>query len=212
MVRHLNSHPPKTVTLSGPAGQLVATLEVPKASPLGVVLHLHPHPQHGGTRRNNVVRYGALGSLEAGCVALRLDFRSVGDSEGCHDEGFGEMEDAAAALEWLQAEYPDLPLFIWGFSFGSRVGLNLLLEKSFPIQGYMGVAWPNAFYEWPAHSTIPKNTAFLVGSADEYVDLSRNEIPNPTILEGAGHFFENHLPNVSAFTKDSLQQFGIISA
>ena len=108
MVRHLNSHSPKTVILPGPEGNLAATLEAPKASPVGAVLHLHPHPQHGGTRRNNVVRYGALGSLEAGCVALRLDFRGAGDSEGRHDDGFGEMEDASVALEWLQAEYPGL--------------------------------------------------------------------------------------------------------
>ena len=208
MVRHLQTHLPKTVLIPGPVGHLEATLEKPQASPLGVALHLHPHPEHGGTRRNNVVRHGALGSLEAGCVALRLDFRGVAGSEDQHDEGGGEVEDAAAALTWLEERYPSLPVFVWGFSFGGRVGLDLCLREaaaqSKRIRAYLAVAWPNAFYPWRIAEVWPKNMHVLVGTEDEYVDLSKGEIPNPTLIQGAGHFFVNELDEVRRFTRDAV--------
>jgi hypothetical protein len=208
MVRHLQTHPPKTVLISGPVGQLKATLEEPQAAPVGVVLHLHPHPEHGGTRRNNVVRHGALGSLEAGCVALRLDFRGVAGSGGAHDEGRGEVEDADAALTWLEQRYPGLPVFLWGFSFGSRVGLDLCLREAATqpnrIRAYLAVAWPNAFYPWRTADVWPEHMHFLVGTEDGYVDLSKGEIPNPTVIQGAGHFFVNELDEVRRFTRDAV--------
>ena len=93
MVRDLDTLPPQRLFLDGPVGRLHATFERPRAEPKAVVLHLHPHPLHGGTRQNNVVRHGALGSLAAGCAALRIDFRGVGQSEGRYDEGDGEVDD-----------------------------------------------------------------------------------------------------------------------
>ncbi len=211
MVRHLQTHPPKTVLIPGPVGQLEATLEEPQADPLGVALHLHPHQEHGGTRRNNVVRHGALGSLEADCVALRLDFRGVAGSEGQHDEGRGEVEDAAAALTWLERRYSGLPVFVWGFSFGSRVGLDLCLReaaaRSNRVRAYLAVAWPNAVYPWRIAASWPEHMHFLVGTEDEYVDLSKGEIPNPTIIQGAGHFFVNELDEVRRFTRDAVLSY-----
>ena len=68
MPRDLKTPPPERLKIQGPLGDLAATLEMPEGTPRAAVLHLHPHPMHGGTRQNNVVRYGALGSLEAGCV------------------------------------------------------------------------------------------------------------------------------------------------
>ncbi len=199
MVRDLDTHPPERLYLPGPAGRLHATLERPRAAPRAGVLHLHPHPLHGGSRQNNVVRYGALGSLAAHCTALRIDFRGVGRSDGSYDEGTGEVDDAAAALEWLGGQFPGVPLFVWGFSFGSRVGLDLALRAdaghgtdaaaagtaaaseasaaaaetvgAAEPAGYLGVAWPTNFYAWPETTPWPRRSAFLAGSDDEFVNL-----------------------------------------
>lgn len=65
----------------------------------------------------------AQGLNEAGLVTLRFNFRGVGTSTGSHDEGIGEQEDVRAALDWLEAAYPHLPIVVGGFSFGSMVGL-----------------------------------------------------------------------------------------
>ena len=74
---------------------------------------------------NKVVYRIARGMRRAGAVVLRFNFRGVGRSEGVHDQGAGEVEDARAALEFLRARYPDLPYSMAGFSFGSRVIMKL---------------------------------------------------------------------------------------
>ena len=74
---------------------------------------------------NKVVYRIARGMRRAGAVVLRFNFRGVGRSEGVHDQGIGEVEDARAALHFLRERYPDLPYSMAGFSFGSRVILKL---------------------------------------------------------------------------------------
>ncbi|RMH03688.1 MAG: alpha/beta hydrolase [Planctomycetota bacterium] len=211
MPRDLPTPPPERLFLPGPVGRLAATWERPAAPPRGLVLHLHPHPEHGGTRRNNVVRHGALGALEAGCGALRIDFRGVGRSEGSYDQGVGEVEDGAAALTWLRIRHPGLPVFVWGFSFGAMVGLKLAARQAASCAGFLAVAWPTRFYSWPdlPGPAWPRRSAFLAGDADEFVDLDRYEPVRARrarleILPGADHFFRGRLAEVRRFTADTL--------
>ncbi len=121
MARRIETH-----LLEGPAGRLEALLEAPEdADARGVALVCHPHPLFGGTMHNKVVYRVARALRNSGYVALRFQFRGVGKSEGRHDAGVGEIDDARAALGWLRARYPGLPYTLAGFSFGSRVVLNL---------------------------------------------------------------------------------------
>ncbi len=110
----------------GPAGDLEALLEEPEEGhPREACLVCHPHPPHGGTMLNKVVYRTARALRRSGAVVLRFNFRGVGKSEGVHDNGMGEVEDARAALEWFRKRYPDVPFSLAGFSFGSRVILKL---------------------------------------------------------------------------------------
>ena len=111
--------------LDGPAGKLEALLEIPEDPPRAAALVCHPHPLFGGTMHNKVVHRLARGLRRSGHVVLRFNFRGVGKSEGRHDLGAGEIEDARAALDWLRGRYPGLPYSLAGFSFGSRVIVNL---------------------------------------------------------------------------------------
>lgn len=213
MVRDLDTKPPQRLFIDGPVGRLHATFEQPAAPARAAVLHLHPHPLHGGTRQNNVVRHGALGSLAAGCAALRIDFRGVGQSEGHYDEGDGEVDDAAAAYAWLRDQLPDIPTFVWGFSFGSRVGLQFSIRETAAGRepaGYLGVAWPTNFYAWPHGETWPNRASFLAGSADEYVNLAAmNRVEQHGgslhVVEGGTHFFRGMLEEVSGWTQRQLE-------
>jgi len=212
VVRGLKTLPPERLFLEGPAGRLAATLERPAAAPRGAVLHLHPHPLGGGTRRNNVVRYGALGSLESGCAALRFDFRGAGESEGRHDQGRGEVQDAAAALEELAVRFPGVPLFLWGYSFGAHVALELAPSHRARLAGVLAVAFPNTVYAWPPESAWPARMALFCGDRDSFVDLAgldpvgENGVPL-TIEPGADHFFTGRLDRVQAFTAACLSEW-----
>jgi uncharacterized protein len=119
--RRIESH-----FIAGPAGRLEALLEEPEnGEPGEACLVCHPHPLFGGTMHNKVVYRISRGMRRAGAVVLRFNFRGVGSSEGIHDQGAGELEDARAALEFLRQRYPDLPYSMAGFSFGSRIVMKL---------------------------------------------------------------------------------------
>src|SRR5690349_4860797 len=107
-------------------GQLEAILKEPRQSPArAVALVLHPHPLGGGTMHNKVVFRAAAALNDAGVTTLRINFRGVGQSTGQHDEGRGELDDVRAGLDYLTSNYPSLSIIVCGFSFGSRVGLDV---------------------------------------------------------------------------------------
>jgi alpha/beta superfamily hydrolase len=109
---------PVTIEIRGPAGRLEALFQdAPGATCAALVCH--PHPRFGGTMHNHATYRLAKAVAARGGAALRFQFRGVGRSAGSYDRGEGEAEDAAAALEWLAREKPDLPLLSCGFSFGS---------------------------------------------------------------------------------------------
>ena len=112
----------ETFFLRGPAGRIECMLKRPDAAdtPSAAVV-CHPHPLFGGTMHNKVVYRIARGMRRSGAVVLRFNFRGVSRSEGVHDQGIGEVEDARTALGFLRARYPALPYSLAGFSFGSRV-------------------------------------------------------------------------------------------
>ncbi len=111
--------------LDGAVGKIEALLEEPEIDPSEVCLVCHPHPLYGGSMHNKVVYRMARGLRRAGSVVLRFNFRGVGRSEGVHDQGAGELDDARALYGWLRARYPELPYSMAGFSFGSRIALRL---------------------------------------------------------------------------------------
>ena len=116
MSRRIESH-----LLAGPAGKLESLLEEPEEGETReAVVVCHPHPLHGGTMHNKVVYRLARGLRQAACVVVRFNFRGVNLSEGTHDHGAGEVEDARFILAWLRERYPDLPWSLAGFSCSSR--------------------------------------------------------------------------------------------
>ena len=106
------------IDLDGPAGRLEALLEEPAEARFAAVV-CHPHPRFGGTMHTHAVYRLARAMRTAGGTTLRFNYRGVGRSRGGYDQGRGEAEDTRAALDWLAAGRPGLPLYAAGFSFGS---------------------------------------------------------------------------------------------
>src|ERR1044072_2697677 len=129
-------------------GRLEAILKEPRTGERrGAALVLHPHPLGGGTMHNKVVFRAAAGLNDAGLISLRVNFRGVGQSTGTHDEGRGELEDVRAGLDYLATNYPGEAITLCGFSFGSRVGLEVGLSDE-RVQELISIGTPVSKYDF----------------------------------------------------------------
>ncbi len=200
------AHESRNFFLPGPAGRLEAILWSPSVgSPPMAAAVCHPHPLFGGTMHNKVV-YKASKSLDAlGLSVLRFNFRGTGKSEGKHDRGEGERGDVRAALDFLAAEFPNVPLLVAGFSFGCWVGLRVACEDARVIS-LIGLGAPvnNADFSYLVKCAKPK--LFVHGSKDMYGDpLKLKELVaslpgenRVVVVEDADHFFVGKLDQVDA--------------
>src|SRR6185295_18605428 len=107
---------PTITDLRGPAGLLEAVLDTPAlrtatGAPRAAAVFAHPHPQYGGTMHTKAVYQGTKGLVRIGCAVLRFNFRGVGSSQGQFANGDGEADDFRAALTYLAARYPGVPLW-----------------------------------------------------------------------------------------------------
>ena len=190
----LNFDRRETVLLAGPAGQLEVVINRPLSTPRGIALIAHPHPLYGGTLENKVVQTLASTFAELDCVALRMNFRGVGGSEGKHDEGNGETDDMLCLADHAKREFGDLPIFLAGFSFGgfvqTKVATKLAIRQMVliaPAAGRFDVA------------EVKPDTLVIHGEQDDTVpltaimDWARPQNLPIVVIPGADHFFHKRL-------------------
>ena len=89
----MNSSAEERLLLPGPAGNLEVVVNDPGARRQGLALIAHPHPLHGGSLDNKVVQTLAKTFFRQAWVAVRMNFRGVGASDGGFDGGRGETQD-----------------------------------------------------------------------------------------------------------------------
>jgi len=186
--------------LDGPVGKLEALLEAPQeAGVVGCAVVCHPHPLHGGTMQNKVAHILARSFIGRGFIALRFNFRGVNESEGEFDQGRGEIEDVIAAMDWLSNNFPHLPLWISGFSFGAAMALHAAVRQM--PAGLVSIAPAISRVTNPLSSQPDCPWLILQGDQDQLVDVDEtvacvNELdpgPELQIIGGAEHFFHGKL-------------------
>src|SRR4051794_35439985 len=118
-------YPKGNLMIPASHGELEAIIKAPAGERRGVALVCHPHPLGGGTMHNKVVFRAAAGLVDAGLTTLRFNFRGVGASTGTHNEIVGGLEDVRDAIDYLAGEFPGEKITLAGFSFGSRVGMQV---------------------------------------------------------------------------------------
>ncbi len=105
---------------------------------------------------------------EVGVAALRFNFRGVGASTGSYDGGIGERDDARAALDWLEARYPEVPLVLGGFSFGSMVALSVGVFEP-RVRSLLALGLPVEMeYDFSFLAETTKPTLVVQGENDEF--------------------------------------------
>jgi alpha/beta superfamily hydrolase len=203
-----------SLTIPGHGVDLEAVLREPEEARLrGAIVVCHPHPLYGGTMDNKVVFRSAKAALAAGWAALRFNFRGVGKSTGSYDHGEGEKDDVRAALDFLRARYPELPMALAGFSFGARVGLEIGSADA-RVVALIGLGLPLSFAEFDFLAGNGKPTLIVCGALDEYCPREKLEalarrLPATTAvrsIDGADHFFANALDPLQSYVSRFLLQ------
>jgi uncharacterized protein len=209
-------YPAGNLFINVPHGRLEAILKEPReGTTRGVALVLHPHPLGGGTMHNKVVFRAASALNEAGLITLRINFRGVGQSTGAHDEGRGEIEDVRAALDYLTGQYPGKPLMLAGFSFGSRVGIEVGIADA-RVRNLISIGTPVEKYDFSFLKSCRKPILFVHGDRDEFgaadkVRALADSLPaeahaSVRIIENADHFFEGRLDELKRAITEWVEQ------
>ncbi|TMH68478.1 MAG: alpha/beta fold hydrolase [Betaproteobacteria bacterium] len=177
--------------VAGPVGRIECAIDGPEgAPPIGVALIAHPHPLFGGTLDNKVVQTLARAFVELGYETWRPNFRGVGETEGTHDEGRGELEDLAAIVAHLKPER----LALAGFSFGA--GVQALLAQRVRAEKLVLIGLAVTRFALPP---VQAGTLVIHGEQDETVPLAAvlewarpQDLP-VVLVPGADHFFHRKL-------------------
>lgn len=207
------------IMINGPVGNLEGKYRSatdPRA-PLAVLLH--PHPQFKGTM-NELLLYQAYYSLfHRGYSVLRFNFRGVGKSQGDFDHGEGELEDAAACLDWMENKHPQArSALVLGFSFGAWVGMHLMSRRP-EITKFCCLAPPAGLYDFSFISTdYCQSTGLVVGAEYDAVappdDVQtlvdhlnqKKRMVEYSVIPGANHFFDGHQQTVIAVVSNWLEK------
>jgi alpha/beta superfamily hydrolase len=157
--------------LRGPVGMLECATDVPEPDcerPATIII-CHPHPLHGGTMHNKVVTILERSMRELGLRTVRFNFRGTGDSEGEHDDGYGEIDDLFAVAEWVRRTRPDDSLWLGGFSFGSFITLRAALNLD--IGQLISIAPPTDRYAFDCLNHPDCPWLVIQGDLDEVVSI-----------------------------------------
>ena len=156
-------------------------------SPAFAALVLHPHPLYGGDMDNHVVTSLCDAVSALGATTLRFNFRGAGGSDGRHDGGRGERDDATSAIAVLREAAPAAPLVLAGYSFGAIVATSLGDARP---DALILVSPPVAFAEL---AELPEVPALISTGADDQAApaavLQRLQSANRdvVVIDGADH-------------------------
>lgn len=184
----------ETLLLDGPVGAVDTALNDPGAGRRGIALIAHPNPVQGGTRDNKVVTSLARAFFCLGYVAVRPNFRGIGQSAGVHDQGVGETEDLVAVAAAMRRRYGELPVLLAGFSFGAFVQTRVARRLAFERLALIAPA-VNRFDAEP----VRPDTLVVHGDEDDVVPLAavlrwaKPQALPIVVIPGGEHFFHGRL-------------------
>ncbi len=183
----------------------------PQVTPRHAALVCHPHPMFGGTMHNKVVYRAAKAALFSGLPTLRFNFRGAGHSAGTFTGGEGERDDVRAALDYLAAHFPGLPVCLMGFSFGAWVGLEVGAADP-RVSTLVGLGVPVNMSDFDFLHEVRKPKLILQGTRDQYGSVAEvtdfyHSLAEPKQIrwvEGADHFFAGKLDEVQEVLREFL--------
>ncbi len=184
--------------------------------PFAAVVVCHPHPFYGGNMDNFVVIAVCQALCDKGIVALRFNFRGVGQSEG-KLAGEGTPDDVSSALSFVASmkEVDAKRLGVCGYSAGAIAAFSKTpLDER--IQAITAISPPLSMTPLVGLSAYLGPKMVISGELDNFTsqqDLERfietlNEPKECHVIPGVDHFwwgYESELGgDVSSFFAKAL--------
>jgi len=197
-------------SIPAPSGVLHGVVHMPQGEPRAIAVVAHPLPIMGGTMDNKIVTTLVKTFADLGFVAVRFNFRGVGESTGVYDEGNGEVEDVLAIVKYSMQEFGPLPLILSGFSFGGHVQARAA-EKLKP-QKLVLIAPAVGRFAMPH---VPADTLLIHGEMDEVVSLSdvlawaRPQHLPVVVVPEATHYFHGYLHQIKAIVTHHFAGYSV---
>ena len=200
--------PARRQFVAGPAGRIECAVDAAQGDARGIALVAHPHPLFGGSLDNKVAQTLARALAELGYEAWRPNFRGVGETEGQHDEGRGEVDDLAAVLAHARSD-PATPVVLGGFSFGAAMATLLaerLRNEGHPARRIVLVGVAVTHYALPA---VPTDSVVIHGELDDTIplaavlDWARSHDVPVIVVPGADHFFHGRMHVLRALVRQN---------
>lgn len=115
--------------------KLIGEVASPRGEARATLLTLHPLPTHGGMMDSHVLAKAANRLPEmAGIRVIRFNTRGTesaqGKSEGNFGGGESERFDVEAAIASARDRFPEQPLWVLGWSFGTDLALRYARDRS----------------------------------------------------------------------------------
>jgi alpha/beta superfamily hydrolase len=205
--------------IQGPAGRLEARLDRPAEAPKAVVVMASPYPKHGGTMQDKVVYQATQGFVRAGCAVLRFNYRGSGTSDGEFSDGPGEMDDYRAAIAAAAREFPGLPIWAAGYSFGAWIAMTVGASDR-RVTHLIGIGVVingkddnGGKYDYAAVRASEKPKFLVHGGLDELSPAKSirkfyGELAEPReliVIDDADHYFDGHASEVADAIEDLLE-------
>ena len=197
-------------SIPSPSGILQGVVHMPQNKPRALAVVAHPLSTMGGTMDNKIVTTLVKTFVELGFIAVRFNFRGVGESSGVFDEGNGEVDDVLTVVQYAQQEFGKLPLILSGFSFGGYVQARAA-EKLHPAKLVL-IAPAVGHFAMPQ---VPANTLVIHGEMDEVVALNdvlawaRPQHLPIVLVPEATHYFHGLLHQIKSIVSHHFTEFSV---
>jgi alpha/beta superfamily hydrolase len=170
----------------------------------------------GGDMSNSVVMGICHALAQVGIASLRFNFRGVGTSQGTHNEGIGEIDDAMEALRFLASheEIQHGNVGLAGYSFGAGVAMKTALRDAVPkALSVVARARVGSEDDLALRQSLPMQ--FVTGDQDRLMPLDQvNELttkltvpPEMHVIPEAGHFFHGREREVGELVAGFFQRY-----
>ena len=157
----------------------------------------------------------------AGLAVLRFNFRGAGRSEGSHDEGRGETDDALAALGEVEAiADAGASIAVAGWSFGATIAMHAALRDP-RVSAAIGLAMPVAAHldtrliEAPAPATMGRwgGAVLMITAGEDRIASpqaaaawARDAGGRVETIDGSDHFFTGRFADVAKVMIEFLRR------